>query len=112
MKLPKRINWREIPVEKVAEGIERQVIVGEKLMRCRLRFAPRIITPEQSHPHEQITLVESGRVLFLLDGEEVVASAGEALYFPPNSRHGATMLDEEVILIDIFAPSAPRPFAG
>jgi quercetin dioxygenase-like cupin family protein len=26
------------------------------------------------------------------------------LHFPPNSLHGATMMDEEVVLIDIFTP--------
>ena len=31
---------------------------------CRLRLAPRVVTAEHSHPHEQITLVEKGRVLF------------------------------------------------
>ena len=37
-------------------------------------------SPPHTHPHEQITMVEKGRV------------------------HGATMLDEEVILVDIFTP--------
>jgi quercetin dioxygenase-like cupin family protein len=26
------------------------------------------------------------------------------LHFPPGVRHGATMLDEPVVLIDIFSP--------
>jgi quercetin dioxygenase-like cupin family protein len=26
------------------------------------------------------------------------------LHFPPGTWHGATMLDEEVILVDIFSP--------
>jgi hypothetical protein len=26
------------------------------------------------------------------------------LQFPPNCLHGATMMDEEVVLIDIFTP--------
>jgi quercetin dioxygenase-like cupin family protein len=26
------------------------------------------------------------------------------LHFPPNVAHGATMLDEEVVLIDVFTP--------
>jgi hypothetical protein len=30
--------------------------------------------------------------------------AGDVLHFPPNVVHGATMLDEEVVLIDIFTP--------
>ncbi len=57
-----------------------------------------------SHPHEQITIVERGRVRFTIDGQERIASAGDVLHFPRGVRHGATMLDEEVVLIDIFSP--------
>ena len=97
-------SWTDIPVERVAEGIERQMVWGEQLMVCRLHFAPRVVTAVHTHPHEQITLVERGRVLFAVDGEERVATPGEVLHFPSNLPHGATMLDEEVVLVDIFSP--------
>lgn len=38
------------------------------------------------------------------EGIERVCSAGDVLHFPPHLRHGATMLDEEVVLVDIFTP--------
>lgn len=97
-------NWAAVPVERIGEGIERQMVWGEQLMVCRLRFAPRVVTPVHTHPHEQITLVERGRVLFIVDGEERVAQAGDVLHFPSNLAHGATMLDEDVVLVDIFSP--------
>lgn len=98
------LNWENIPFEQIAEGIERQMIVGEKLMICRLRFAPFVVTPEHDHPHEQMTIVEKGRVRFFIEGEEKIAKSGDVLHFPSNCWHGATMLDEEVVLIDIFTP--------
>ena len=57
-----------------------------------------------SHPHEQMTIVARGRVRFIVDGRDRIASTGDVLLFPPNIPHGATMLDEEVELIDIFSP--------
>src|SRR6266498_1195427 len=72
------LNWSSIPVEYPAEGIERQMVVGEHLMICRFRF--------------------------FADGTERIASPGDVLHFPSNCLHGATMLDEEVVLIDIFTP--------
>jgi quercetin dioxygenase-like cupin family protein len=93
-----------VPVERIADGIERQMIWGERLMICRLRLAPRVVTSVHSHPHEQMTLVESGRVLFTIEDQVREVSAGAVLHFPPGVRHGATMLDEEVVLIDIFSP--------
>jgi quercetin dioxygenase-like cupin family protein len=97
-------GWSSIPVEQVSAGVERQMIWGDQLMVCRLRFAPRVVTAIHTHRHEQITLVERGRVRFMVAGEERVSSAGDILYFPPQCEHGATMLEEEVVLIDIFSP--------
>jgi quercetin dioxygenase-like cupin family protein len=98
------LNWSDIPAEQVAEGIERQMVVGEKMMICRLRFAPFVVTAEHEHTHEQMTVVERGRVRFFIEGEERIASPGDVLHFPSGCWHGATMLDEEVVLIDIFTP--------
>ena len=91
-------------MEELGNGIERQMIVGEHMMICRLRFAPHTVTEPHDHPHEQITIVEQGRVLFIVNDEERIAEAGDVLHFPSSSWHGATMLDEEVVLLDIFTP--------
>lgn len=97
-------DWSKIPVEKPAEGIERQMVVGQNVMMCRFRFAPNVVAPEHTHPHEQMTLVMQGKVKFFISGEEHILNPGDVIHFPPHNRHGATMLDEEVILIDIFSP--------
>lgn len=98
------LNWSAVPVERPAEGIERQLVVGHNLMICRFRFAANLVTPEHSHPHEQMSIVVKGRVRFFVEGEERVAAPGDVLSFPSECWHGATMLDEEVELIDIFTP--------
>ena len=73
-------------------------------MICRLTFAPDLVTPAHDHPHEQITMVEQGRVHFTIGNEQRIANVGDILHFPSGQWHGATMLDEEVVLIDIFSP--------
>ena len=98
------VNWSSVPVERPSEGIERQMVVGRRLMICRFRFAPLLVTPEHSHPHEQVSIVVKGRVRFFIEGEERIASPGDVLHFPSDCWHGATMMDEEVELIDIFSP--------
>ncbi|MEO8361087.1 MAG: cupin domain-containing protein [Vicinamibacteria bacterium] len=97
-------NWSTIPKETLAPGIERQMIYGATLMICRLTFAPGTVTAAHDHFHEQMTIVEKGRVRFVVGQEEKVFGPGEVLLFPGGFWHGATMLDEEVILIDIFSP--------
>ena len=106
------LNWSNIPVEHPAQGIERQMIVGDNLMICRFRFAPLLVTPEHDHPHEQMTIVERGRVRFFIEGKERIASAGDVLHFPPFCWHGATMMEDEVVLIDIFSPVREDFLAG
>jgi len=102
--LARHWDWNEVEAEDLGGGVARQMIVGDRLMVCRLRFAPRVVTTPHDHPHEQMTLVERGRVRFLIGSEECTAEAGDVLHFPPGCWHGATMLDEEVVLIDIFSP--------
>jgi quercetin dioxygenase-like cupin family protein len=97
-------DWTNIPVEHIDEGIERQTIWGDRLMVCRLRFAPRVVTAVHTHPHEQFTIVERGRVLFTVAGAERESHAGDVLHFPAHVEHGARILGEEAILIDIFSP--------
>ena len=51
-----------------------------------------------------MTIVEKGRVRFLLGSDEQIFGPGDFLLIPGGFWHGATMLDEEVVLIDIFSP--------
>lgn len=97
-------DWTKIPVEQVAEGIRRQMVVGQNVMMVRFTFDANLVTPIHTHHHEQMTLVVKGRVKFFISGNEHIVSAGDVLHFPPHNEHGATMLDEEVVLIDIFSP--------
>src|SRR5688572_5076906 len=90
-------NWTTIPVEQIADGIERQMIWGDRLMLCRLRLQPHVVTAVHSHAQEQITLIERGRVEFTIDGQSRIASTGDILHFPAHVAHGATMLDQEVV---------------
>lgn len=96
--------WDKITPEALGPGIERRMVVGQQLMACRLHFAPHVVTAIHRHPHEQMTFVLRGRVRFTIEGQERIVSAGDVLHFPSNVEHGATMLDEDVVLIDIFTP--------
>ena len=98
------LDWSAIPVEAIAEGITRQMVSGDRLMVCRLTLAARTVTPIHTHVHEQMTLVERGRADFFVEGQKRTAKAGDVLLFPSGILHGATMLEEEVVLIDIFSP--------
>jgi len=97
-------DWTTIPSEGIAEGITRQMMWGDRVMICRLTFAPGVVTAVHSHPHEQIVLVERGRVRFTVEGRDYIASPGDIIHFRSGCEHGAAILDEGGVLIDIFSP--------
>jgi len=97
-------NWDTIPREPLRDGVVRQMLHGERLMICRLTIAPGVETPPHSHVHEQITIVEKGRVRYVLGGDERIFGPGDVVVLPGGFWHGATVLDEEVVLLDIFSP--------
>jgi quercetin dioxygenase-like cupin family protein len=98
------VSWESIPTEPIAPGIQRRMVVGQALMICRLQFDPHVVTPVHRHPHEQMTIVVRGSARFTIEDETRVAGPGDVLHFPSNILHGATMFDEDVVLIDIFTP--------
>ena len=104
MKLHQAWNWDTIPKERLSNGVVRQMAYGDALMICRLTFAPGIATTPHRHVHEQMTIVEKGRVRFVLGDAEQTFGPGAILNFPSGFWHGATMLEEEVVLLDIFTP--------
>ena len=52
---------------------------------------------------EQLTCVFEGALHFLIDGEEILVSAGEILVIPAWVEHEATAV-EHTVELDIFSP--------
>ncbi len=63
-------DWSKIGPEQTAPGITRQMVVGQNVMMVRFTFEPFLVTPQHTHPHEQMTLVVKGRVRFFISGVE------------------------------------------
>ena len=76
-------DWSTIPVEDLGGGVWRQMVVGERLHLCRLRFAPHVVTTPHDHPHEQMTIVEQGpRPSSSIGDEEREVGAGDGVALP------------------------------
>ncbi len=84
-------------------GLLLRPFAGEKLMLLRVDGEAGGCAPRHSHPHEQMSLVASGRVRFWLAGEERVVTAGEVVHIPCGVEHGAEFLETSVIY-DIYHP--------
>ncbi len=60
--------------------------------------------PLHSHPHEQITYVVEGEIIFYLDGEPHRMQAGDMIVTPPNVPHTIRMLSPRFRAVDVFTP--------
>ena len=85
-------------------GIEQQILgYDASILMARASFEVGSIGALHSHPHSQVTYVESGEFEVNIDGELQLLKAGDAFYVPPNASHGA-VCKQAGALIDVFSP--------
>jgi len=99
----KLYRWSDIPLEQLNPLFTRQFVTGEQAMLARIHLLKGCIVPLHHHHNEQISMVVSGSMEFVLDGHSVIVHAGEVLVIPSNVPHSALAL-EDFVGFDIFAP--------
>ena len=99
----KHIQWETLPIESLNPSIDRQMVVGDKVMVARVLIKKGGVVPMHHHHNEQISYIESGALLFNTEGRDITVRAGEFLCIPPNVPHTATAL-EDTVDIDLFTP--------
>jgi len=98
----------ETEPEVVSAGLKRRIIRTGKLMTVVIDFTSgpwEKPDPFHSHPHEQITYVAAGELLFCSEGQEPERlKTGDLIAIPPNKPHSVQILSEHCRLIDSFHP--------
>ena len=96
-------RWSDIKPEQLNPLLTRQFVTGEKAMLSRILLKEGCLVPEHHHPNEQISLILSGALEFVVNGVTQVVRAGEILVIPGNAPHSARAL-EDTENLDLFAP--------
>lgn len=99
----KYIPWNQVEREHLNPQIDREMIVGDKVMLARVLLKKGAHVPLHRHYNEQVTYVLDGALKFAIDGKEVVVRAGEVLCIPADMPHEAWALEDTVDL-DVFNP--------
>jgi quercetin dioxygenase-like cupin family protein len=60
--------------------------------------------PDHSHPHEQVTYVVEGEVLFFIGDQFTRLGPGDMVTVLPDQSHTIQLLSPRVRLIDAFTP--------
>jgi quercetin dioxygenase-like cupin family protein len=93
--------------EKVSPDYERSIAHLENLMVvvCDFSNGPmKNPDPPHSHPHEQITYVAKGELIFFIGEEKHVLKEGDILAIPSELPHCIQTVSKYVRLIDSFTP--------
>jgi quercetin dioxygenase-like cupin family protein len=99
----KYIPWNKVEREKLNDLIDREMVVGDKLMLARVFLKKGAHVPKHQHHNEQVTYIMEGALKFAIDGKEIVVRAGEVLCIPSNMPHEAWAL-EDTLDLDVFDP--------
>lgn len=99
----KLYSWAEVLVEQLNPFFTRQFVNGEKAMLAKISLKKGCVVPMHQHPNEQISLIVSGSLEFIIGGESRIVNAGEILVIPADLPHSA-IAHEDMEGLDIFAP--------
>ncbi len=99
----KLFRLAEVEIEPMSPMLTRQYVSGEQAMFARILLKKGCVVPQHSHPNEQIAVIVSGALEFVVNGVSQVVKAGEVLVIPANVPHSATALEDTEDL-DLFAP--------
>lgn len=92
-------------MEHLDDIVSRQILTyNDEIMVVRVIFTkPGPGGVPHSHPHVQVTSVESGVFEITIDGRTARLSAGDSFYVPSDVHHSAICI-EPGVLIDVFTP--------
>ncbi len=99
----KLYSWDHVQEEQLTPLLSRQVIHGEKMTLALIHVSKGAVVPVHRHVHEQLSLVQSGRIRFVVAGEEALLQAGDMILTPPEAPHTVEAL-EDAIVLDFFSP--------
>ena len=101
------LKYHEMAAEKIRKGAERRLGHTENLMIVVVDFydGPKDKPdPPHAHPHEQVSYVAAGEVLFVMDGQQTHLTPGDICLVPSGKPHSIQQLTEHVRLVDCFTP--------
>lgn len=102
-------SWVETDREQLDPKLSQRVFTTNNVLVVHYVYEPGLEFEQHSHPQEQVTIVQTGRLLIRVEQEEFELKKGDICFIAPNIPHSTTVLGrEKVESISIFSPVAER----
>lgn len=101
-------SWDDIEATLVYPGVYRQSMTTSEGTIVRYTYHPGCVFPVHHHPEEQLTIVHSGEIEFMVAGAPVLLRAGQLAVIPGGMPHGARVRGDEIVVTDNYIASANR----
>ena len=101
------LKYQELHPQTLRPGVERRQGYTDNLMITVIDFNDGPTNqpdPLHSHPHEQVTYVAAGEILFVMNDEATHLKPGDLVLIPSGVPHAIQQLTEHVRLVDCFTP--------
>ncbi|MGC4101434.1 cupin domain-containing protein [Ferruginibacter sp.] len=97
------VNINDIKLREVVKGFTGHYYHAEGISIGWLDAVAGHTVPLHSHVHEQVSYVQEGKLLFIIEGKEFILEAGMVITIAPNQVHSATAITD-CKLVDVFTP--------
>lgn len=102
-------SWKDTSEEFLDPKLSQQIFSSKNVMVVHYIYEPGLEFEEHSHPQEQVTIVQSGRLLLTIAGEKVELKSGDICSVAPNVSHSSVVLGEEKVeAFCIFTPISDK----
>lgn len=95
---------RDIPETELVKGSYSRLLSTRNVTVSFLTMKANSVFEIHTHENEQCMVVVRGFCDEIIDGKIYRVSAGDVIYLPAGIPHGAFILEEDCIAIDIFSP--------
>ncbi len=97
-------HWAHIKKEPKNPLLAMQVIHGDKMTVAKVHLQKGAIVPLHHHVNEQFSIVESGRLRFVIGDAEATLQAGDMVLIPSDTPHTVEALEDSLVL-DFMSPA-------
>ncbi|MBN1152881.1 MAG: cupin domain-containing protein [Dehalococcoidia bacterium] len=102
------ITYEHIPLVELAPGAMSHIVAGKNMTLSIANLKANSYFPVHTHHDmEQMMLILKGELDAILDGKLYRMTAGDIICFPAGHEHGASMIDVDCEIVDIFSPARP-----